>query len=67
MSSLSRERDAFEARLRQLHLEWLDQKEVERLWQSRMKQIDLTNRLIAEHDPAAESALQLDMGKGTRT
>lgn len=64
MSGVSRERDAFEARLRQLHLDWLDPKEVERLWQSRLKQIDLMNRLILDCDPAAERALLLDMGKG---
>jgi len=64
MSDMARERTTFEARLRELRLEWLDTAEIQRLWQSRLKQIEVSNRLAAGLDPAAESALQLVVRKG---
>lgn len=61
MSDLTPERAAFDARLQALRLDWLDPREIERLWQSRKAQIRIGERLRAEADPADESALLLDM------
>lgn len=56
-------RDAFEARLRELQLDALSATEVDRVWQSRLKQIAFTERLALNFDPVAESALQLAMAR----
>lgn len=61
MSDLAPERGAFDARLRELRLDWLKPREIERLWQSRQQQILIGERLMAEADPAGESALLLDI------
>jgi hypothetical protein len=61
MSDATPARDAFEARLHELQLDGLDTREIDRLWQSRLKQIAFTERLAANFDPIAESALQLAM------
>lgn len=61
MSDSAPDRAAFDMRLRELRLDWLDPRDVERLWQSRRAQHRIGARLMAEADPAGESALLLDI------
>lgn len=57
MTDTALARAAFEARLRELKLDGLASHEIDRLWQARLKQLEISARLASRLDPTLEAAV----------
>jgi hypothetical protein len=57
MSDTALTRAAFDARLHELKLDGLAPYEIDRLWKSRLKQLEISARLDSQLDPTLETAV----------
>lgn len=61
MSDTTLARAAFDARLHELNLHGLASHEIDRLWKSRLKQMEISARLDFHLDPTLEAAVAFSL------